>query len=185
MRAACTISLVFAADVRVLVDPGGPAEREVLIGLLADRGVRPEDIGVVVCTHGHIDHVGNAGLFPSARFVLGQDQAQGNRFTALDLSAEPVALLPGVQVLATPGHTSEDISLLVQTERDAVAVAGDVFENGDPSDRSWREYSRNARAQARSRRMLLQLADVVVPGHGAAFRTATFGSRGLRRIRKR
>lgn len=174
MRAACTISLVLAGDIRVVVDPGGPAERELLIGLLAERDVRPADVALVVCTHGHIDHVGNAGLFPEARFILGKDQAVGDQFTNLDLAAGPAQLLPGVRLLATPGHTSEDISVVVETHDGVVAIAGDVFENGDPADRSWREYSRNPRAQSRGRGLLLGLADVVVPGHGGAFRSEVF-----------
>jgi glyoxylase-like metal-dependent hydrolase (beta-lactamase superfamily II) len=38
--------------------------------LLARLDVRPEDIGRVILTHFHFDHIGNVGLFSSAWFTV-------------------------------------------------------------------------------------------------------------------
>ncbi len=170
MRAGCSITLVLGPELRVIVDPGGPHEAQLVRGLLARRGLDVHDISHVVCTHGHIDHVGNLSLFSQATFIGGRDVAVGDRFSTIDLAGGPLSIAEGVEVLATPGHTSEDISLLVHaTAQGVVAIAGDVFESGDLSDESWRDYSRDARQQERSRRMLLEVAELIVPGHGAAF----------------
>jgi N-acyl homoserine lactone hydrolase len=38
--------------------------------VLAEVGIRPEDIDIVFVTHAHFDHFGNTGAFPNARFYL-------------------------------------------------------------------------------------------------------------------
>jgi glyoxylase-like metal-dependent hydrolase (beta-lactamase superfamily II) len=174
LRAACAISLVRGTGVRILVDTGGPAERQLLIEKLAEQGLAPDDIQVVVCTHGHIDHVGNANLFPRATFLSGQDRCTGDLFSGLDFAAGPVTIAPDVEVLPTPGHTSEDLSVLVRTSAGVVAIAGDVFENGDPADTAWQDFSRNVRQQQESRAALLAVAELIVPGHGNPFATSEY-----------
>ena len=68
---------------------------------------------------------------------MGQDRSVGDRFNALDLSSGARGLAAGVRVQATPGHTSEDISVLVETPRGIVAVVGDLFESRtDATDES-------------------------------------------------
>src|SRR3954454_931744 len=79
-RAGCSISLVRGGSGPMLVDTGGPSERELLLWALSDSGLPPDEVVSVVCTHGHIDHVGNANLFADATFFSGQDRAVGDRF---------------------------------------------------------------------------------------------------------
>src|SRR5262245_39827337 len=103
-RAGCSIALVLGGGSgALLVGSGGPAERELLVQALASRQLAPGDVAYVVCTHGHIDHVGNANLCPRATFLSGQDRALADRFWPLDLAAGPVAIADGVRVMASPG----------------------------------------------------------------------------------
>ena len=44
-----------------------------MISGLANQGLSPEDINVVVVTHGHSDHTGNLNLFPRALFIVSFD----------------------------------------------------------------------------------------------------------------
>jgi len=164
VRAGGTVSLVLA-DRRILVDTGGPAERDVVVALLAGRGLTPDQIDTVVCSHGHIDHVGNNNLFPHATFILGQDRSVGDAFSALEFKE----IASGARIVPTPGHTSEDLSVLVETAAGVVAIAGDVFESAY-DDESWVQYSRDPERQRRSRAELLEVADFIVPGHGEMFR---------------
>jgi glyoxylase-like metal-dependent hydrolase (beta-lactamase superfamily II) len=164
-RAAATVTLVRSDELRIIVDTGGPAERDVILAALANHNHTPREITHVVCTHGHIDHVGNNNLFPNAMFLMGQDRSVRDAFRPLDFS-EMVAA--GVQVVATPGHTSEDISLLVDTENGVVAIVGDLFEAA-ADDGDWTRYSRDPNLQRRSRTEILARADFIVPGHGDMF----------------
>jgi glyoxylase-like metal-dependent hydrolase (beta-lactamase superfamily II) len=173
VRAGGTVSLVVSGEVRIIVDTGGPHEGHLIVEALARHGLRPEQINNVVCTHGHIDHVGNNSLFAGATFFMGEDRSVGDRFETLDLSEGPLTLADGVQIVATPGHTSEDISLLVTTEHDVVAIVGDLFENGEDRDgEGWIRFSRDPPRQRRHRAEILSVADFIVPGHGDVFSTS-------------
>lgn len=78
-RADGTISLLVGPKT-VLVDTGGPWDRDLLLAQLEKRGLKAGDINVVVGTHGHSDHVGNLGLFPDAMMVVGCDISQGDLY---------------------------------------------------------------------------------------------------------
>jgi len=170
-RADCTITLI-KSDVNVLVDTGNPQDGEELVRLLAAEGLSPSDISVVVCTHGHSDHTGNNGLFPHALFVVGREILQGDLFTIHDFGQTPYVINDEIEVIATPGHSSPDVSVLAKTPEGLVAVAGDLFESeGDREhEELWRSRSENPDLQRRSREMVLRIADFIVPGHGGMFR---------------
>lgn len=171
VRADCTITLV-RGTTKILVDTGNPQDKVEIVLLLAQEGLTPEDISVVVCTHGHSDHVGNNNLFPHATFVFFHDISQGDRFTGHRFGDEPYLISDDVEVIATPGHTCEDISVLVRTEAGVVAIVGDLFDSEEDVKQQMVRASPggNAEQQAASRRMILARADYVVPGHGNIFR---------------
>jgi glyoxylase-like metal-dependent hydrolase (beta-lactamase superfamily II) len=56
---------VLKADGVVVVDAGPPNRGPSLVRALALESVRPEDVGLVVLTHGHWDHVGSAAEIKS------------------------------------------------------------------------------------------------------------------------
>ncbi len=76
-RADGTITLITGPRA-ILVDTGGPWDRDFLLKTLKERGLEPEDIDVVVGTHGHSDHVGNLSLFPTALLIVGYDISEGD-----------------------------------------------------------------------------------------------------------
>ena len=169
-RAGCTISLI-RGQTYILVDTGGPSESATLLASLARQALRPEDIQYVISTHGHIDHVGNGNLFPHAIFVSSRDRAVGDAYDRLDFSAGPIQLTEDVHIMPTPGHTSEDISVLVTTANGLVAIVGDLFEHADDArDESWLASSSNPEQQRASREHINSIARWIVPGHGAMFR---------------
>lgn len=147
----------------VLVDTGlGPGPHDWLGGvrgrLLEDmqaKGVRPEEIEVVVITHLHVDHVGwnlqrEAGsprpTFPRARYYIpradwehfvaspeaarqsGLDQtvAPLQELGVLELFSGEVSLIEGVTTLPTPGHTPGHTSVLVASLGERAIITGDL-----------------------------------------------------------
>ncbi|KAM8881551.1 metallo-beta-lactamase domain-containing protein 1 [Synchiropus picturatus] len=169
-RADGTISLITGPKT-ILVDTGGPWDRDFLLNSLSERGVRPGDMDVVVGTHGHSDHVGNLNLFPSALVIVGNDISEGDTYRPNQLS-EGVAFIldEHVSVVPSPGHTGQDVSVQVKGAcAGTVLVAGDLFESCNDED-TWRGLSMNPVVQEVSRQRALQTADVIVPGHGAPFR---------------
>ncbi|NXI89872.1 MBLC1 protein, partial [Psophia crepitans] len=173
LHADGSVTLVRGGPVTALVDTGGPWARQRLLDLLADQGVSPSDVTHVVCTHGHSDHVGNINLFPAATLVVGFDLSRGEGCYLPHGLAQgrPYVLDPGrLEVTPTPGHTLSHISLVVRdTSLGTVVVAGDLFEK-EEDEEEWRTLSEDPAKQERSRRRVLAVADVIVPGHGPPFR---------------
>ncbi|XP_069033975.1 metallo-beta-lactamase domain-containing protein 1 isoform X1 [Embiotoca jacksoni] len=189
-RADGTVTLITGLRT-VLVDTGGPWDRDFLLRSLKDRGLDPGDVDVVVGTHGHSDHVGNLNLFPAALLIVGHDVSEGNTYRPNQLAegqsysidehvsvshVSPCVLantVPGdlqVCVCPTPGHTGQDVSVQVKgTSAGTVLVAGDLFECCN-DESSWRDVSMNPAVQEVSRQEALRTADVIIPGHGPPFR---------------
>jgi len=168
LEARSTATLVFRGEKRLLVDTSGPQNRQMLAEALRSRGLSPSDIEMVVLTHAHGDHEGNLGMFPQARMIA--HRAEGGEATF----ESDVEIWEGVRLVHTPGHTPGSISVLVEAG-EMFAMAGDAIPTEDNA-RKWvppgHHYDR--RKAMRSMEMLVDMADVVVPGHGPAFRTAPY-----------
>jgi glyoxylase-like metal-dependent hydrolase (beta-lactamase superfamily II) len=173
LHADGTITLITGPK-RILVDTGGPWDRDFLIDALRERKLRPSEIDCVICTHGHSDHTGNINLFADdATLIVSYDISKGDLYTVHDFaSGVPYAIDERVQVLPTPGHSGQDVSVIVNTGSDIVAVVGDLFESESDlmDDHLWRSVSALPSEQERNRNKILGLANIIVPGHGDAFR---------------
>ncbi|XP_073331175.1 metallo-beta-lactamase domain-containing protein 1 [Pagrus major] len=169
-RADGTITLITGPKI-ILVDTGGPWDRDFLKETLKERGLEPGDIHMVVCTHGHSDHVGNLSLFPTAVIIVGYDISEGDTYRINQMAeGQAYTIDEHVSVIPSPGHTGQDVSVQVKgTSAGTVLVAGDLFECCSDED-SWRDLSMNTAVQEVSRQEALCTADVIIPGHGLPFR---------------
>ncbi|MFE5794062.1 MBL fold metallo-hydrolase [Streptomyces sp. NPDC056503] len=162
---AATVSYVTDGDRHVVFDPGMVAGVNTILDPLAALGLGPEDVTDVVLSHHHPDNTMNAGLFPRARVHDHKVEYAGDGWTNRD--AEGYELTPSLRLIRTPGHSAEDITLLVGTDEGVVALAGDLWWHAaGPAD----DPVAPDRALLRASRLrVLAVADLVVPGHGAPF----------------
>jgi len=169
-RANGTITLV-RGDKNILVDTGSPQDKGLLLAALHREGLSPQDLDCVVCTHGHADHIGNNNLFPQATFVVSQDIAQGDIYLPHDFSATSYRLAEGIEVIATPGHSGQDVGVIVRAAEGVTAIVGDLFEREEDlqDETLWRATSQFPELQIANRRRILAIADFIVPGHGDKF----------------
>ncbi|XP_049424867.1 metallo-beta-lactamase domain-containing protein 1 isoform X2 [Epinephelus fuscoguttatus] len=169
-RADGTITLITGPRT-ILVDTGGPWDRDFLLTTLKERGLEPGDVNVVVGTHGHSDHVGNLSVFPAAVMIVGYDVSEGDTYRPNQLAeGQAYSIDKQVTVVPSPGHTGQDVSVQVtETSVGTVLVAGDLFECCSDED-SWRDLSMNTAVQEVNRQEALRTADVIIPGHGLPFR---------------
>jgi glyoxylase-like metal-dependent hydrolase (beta-lactamase superfamily II) len=161
---ASTCTLVRDAGRVMVVDPGMATGARAILDALARFGVKPEDVTEVVLSHHHPDHTMYAGLFPKAAV---HDHWAIYRGTAWeDSDCDGRILTESVQLARTPGHTAEDLALVAGTPDGVVVTTHSWFhaesgaEDEDPEDLD------QLRA---SRRRILDVADLIVPGHGPAF----------------
>lgn len=120
---------------------------------LAPAGFKPEDITVVVLSHGHPDHVGGIvdggkPLFPNARYVIGQIEydywaPEGKHSGDLEKMAAVFRanthavtekftflkpgndVVPGIRAVAAYGHTPGHLNFLIESEGQAIYFWGD------------------------------------------------------------
>lgn len=149
------VVLIQGPDLIVLVDTGlGPKPREFMptVDAHLDRelkrlGVAAEDVGFVIHTHLHIDHVGWNGTFPNARYLIHEDDLSfflspegldprphlrekvlplrdSARIDPITGPAEPI---PGITIVPTPGHTPGHVSVRVGSDDEALLVLGDAL----------------------------------------------------------
>lgn len=164
---ASSVSLIIDDEAMIVVDPGMVADRAMITEPLRELGVTPDQVTHVVLSHHHPDHSLNAALFPNAEVVDFWARYRGDQW--LDHHGDGYRLSPHAALILTPGHTTEDASLLVETDDGVVAFThawwrGDRTPQVDP-------LAEDPDALEASRRRILEVADLVVPGHGEPFKT--------------
>ncbi|MFA5246973.1 MAG: MBL fold metallo-hydrolase [Candidatus Micrarchaeia archaeon] len=162
---------------KIIVDPG--CKEKILLSGLEKAGLKPKDIDMIFLTHYHPDHVLNVRLFPNI------DVLDGNTIYRGDREYSYKGRIPGttVEVVATPGHASEHATPLVETKDGVVAIAGDLWWWEDGKQKTDMKsllnqtdsFANDYAALLKSRKKILQLADLVIPGHGKPFQTRKSG----------
>lgn len=163
-----TISLVRSGDVVIVVDPGLLRDRGDLVAGLAQHQLEVGDVSHDFLTHHHVDHTRNIGMFARAVVVDVDSVYDGSLW--LGHAGDGHALSDSIRVIETPGHAAECAALVVDTDDGTVVLThawwfADMTPVQDPL--AWDQA-----ALERSRARILEIADIVVPGHGPAFRPA-------------
>ncbi len=164
-RVASTVAFVRDGAVRLIIDPGMVAQRDDILGPLASLNESQGSITDVVISHHHPDHTLHTALFPSARVHDFQAIYRGDLW--IDRPAEGYHLSPAIQLIATPGHTPQDITTLVGTADNIVAFTHLWWMASGPAEDP---YAPDPALLHASRERVLRLATLIVPGHGEPFR---------------
>jgi glyoxylase-like metal-dependent hydrolase (beta-lactamase superfamily II) len=162
---ASTCTLVRDGGNVIVVDPGMATGAAAILDGLAGFGVQPEDVTEVVLSHHHPDHTMYAGLFPNAAVHDHWAIYRGTHWE--DSECDGRVLSPSVQLVRTPGHTAEDLALIAGTP-DGVVVTTHSWFHADSAVED--EDAEDPDQLRESRRRILEVADLIVPGHGRAFR---------------
>jgi glyoxylase-like metal-dependent hydrolase (beta-lactamase superfamily II) len=162
---ASTVAFIRDGAVRVIVDPGMVAHHDAILGPLASLGESQGSITDVIISHHHPDHTMLIALFPNARVHDFWATYRGDLW--IDQPAEGYHLSPSIQLIATPGHTPQDITTLAGTPDDIVAFTHLWWMASGPADDP---YSEDPAALHANRERVLSLATLIVPGHGEPFR---------------
>jgi glyoxylase-like metal-dependent hydrolase (beta-lactamase superfamily II) len=123
---------------------------------LEAEGIRRADIDRIIFTHGHIDHVGGSfdsqgrPIFPNARYITSDrewecwltkpesSELQSMFFSAarknllpiqdqFNLVKEDVEILPGIKLIAAPGHTPGNIMVDISSDEERLLCIGDII----------------------------------------------------------
>lgn len=194
--AFCSVTLVEGLDEqgklkRILVDTGHTGRRPALDAALRQRGLTPDSIDTVVCTHAHWDHIENLDIFPRAEIVMhSAERLYARRPHRNDYGCpdwidavlaryehrvrtveEGTRLLPGVEVVAAPGHSAGTMAVAVAASEGIAVVAGDAIQNAIVARAGRNELVFwNDELASKSVAKLVAIGDIIYPGHDLPFR---------------
>jgi glyoxylase-like metal-dependent hydrolase (beta-lactamase superfamily II) len=154
----------------ILIDTGTKAAT--LVRNLREHGIAPENIGMVIISHAHTDHLGgalnDAGklTFPNARHIVSRQEWEqySSRLAALTPHRiEPESeLLDGIHTLPATGHTPGQIAVRIESQGETLLYTADVIAHPIHLERpNWNIIADEDRAEAIETRktLLAQAAD--------------------------
>jgi N-acyl homoserine lactone hydrolase len=162
-----------------LVDYGPHQTAE---GALALLGLAPRDIGLVILSHGHIDHVGSLALFNGTPIMMtARERAEPKPLyygsarpldwpeAAYHLIDADTEVCTGLTLLPTPGHTPGHLSALVRLpDGRAVVLAADAINRISEPDEHFADAADPVQAMASFRRLTALAAGAgatIIYGH--------------------
>jgi glyoxylase-like metal-dependent hydrolase (beta-lactamase superfamily II) len=174
--ASATISLVNDDDRLILVDPGLPPE--LLPAVLDHRlGKTVEDVDVVFLTNRRAAHTRGLAALHDAKWYMFESEIEewagepdAPRSLLDRLHPAPERITERVHIFPTRGPTGGHCCLLIAAATATVLIAGDAvltrehFEHGQVWDRA-----ADVEAAKESLAEVIEIADVVVPGHDNIF----------------
>jgi N-acyl homoserine lactone hydrolase len=185
------ITVARTSSLTLLFDTGSSGDRSGLLSALKELGVAPCDINLVVLSHLHFDHAANAEMFESSQILVDEAEMRyALRHGASDLGLSrwltsglvssgvqiitgELDLAPGIRVIRTPGHTGGHISLLVESADGVIVFAGDAIKDRSEALNGCSADAFDLSSSRASIERILDLADVVIPGHDAPLRVGS------------
>ena len=184
----CNTFIIRAGKTTCLIDPGLNVFLPQLFGLMRQDGLQPEEIGMVILTHCHPDHMEGGVEFQKmgARIGIHQEDDKYIKEIGPSLASSLGMKMPDisvdfffqegelfiggerVQVLHTPGHSPGSISLF--WEEEGVLFSGDlIFSLG--VGRTDFPGGEGGELKASIQRCSKLEASMLMPGHGEAITT--------------
>jgi hydroxyacylglutathione hydrolase len=177
--------LILTESKMLVIDTGLPGNGKQIINYVRGLEKNPADIGYIILTHAHIDHIGSAAelkKMTDAKLVIHTEDAAilsgksgfktGGGFLGMlaklltplmrfhpvepDIILRENSEISGFQVIHTPGHTKGSISLYLPGK---LIFVGDVLNRRFTLDK--------AQAKASSSVISGLEFDILLPGHGA------------------
>lgn len=119
--------------------------KKTLDQILSEAGINKEGIRHVILTHLHWDHIGNASMFPNAKYYCQKKEwiytkehpeeeteewlrylwQQKERVIFTD-DCQKNIILPGIEVQYVGGHTAGSQMAVVQTQQGTAVIPGDI-----------------------------------------------------------
>lgn len=180
------LTLIKGNDGYILVDVGHTVNRQGLVKGLKQRGLVPADIRRVFLSHLHNDHVMNIDLFPFSTEIfvsraewnyvanphpddpwvpwMVREQLEKYNLKLLDGAGE---FQSGIRYVPAPGHTPGCYALILDTtHKGRVVIAQDAIKFPKEALNARVDHAFDTQERASETiRMLLPLADRLIPGH--------------------
>ena len=142
--------------------------RQTAQGALATLGLKPQDIDLVILSHGHIDHVGALHLFTHVPIVMTRTERADPRPSYFGttrplewpdaryhLIDRDTPVCDGLTLIPTPGHTPGHLSAILNLpETGPVILAADAINRASEPDEGFADAMDPVGAKASADRLL-------------------------------
>lgn len=162
------VYLVLRGDRVALIDTGLPGEHVKVLNYLEGLGFAPQDVDLIIVTHGHRDHIGSLGALKEitgARVAAHREEIpymMGETGEVLEDGDE----IAGLRVVHSPGHTPGSI-VLYSEELRAVFTGDLIYEENGKLHEIPHRYSLDPMKNREAIREILKLDfKHVLPSHG-------------------
>lgn len=132
------------------VFPWYGTEKQTMIAQLAEIGLKPEDIKIVVLSHYHMDHAGNLSLFKNSADVYIAKAEAAHALLTVHATPDPafhgayvksdvemtlkkmiyvdkdMEIAPGIKVIILPGHTPAVLGIMINTGKGNILAVSDA-----------------------------------------------------------
>ena len=179
LKISSTITLI-KTNKNILVDTGSFLDEKKIIEELKKENLSPKDIDIVVLTHLHLDHIINLHLFKNSKVFCkfrgggypGQVHFPKDGYLQRSNLTDGAEIADDVLIILTPGHSDDMISVVVDTNKGKIIVAGDAFPSEEflDLDKQLDPLLIDVEEFNKSRKKVLEMADWVIPGHGPIFK---------------
>ncbi|XP_014287643.1 metallo-beta-lactamase domain-containing protein 1 [Halyomorpha halys] len=173
LSARCTCTLIKGKK-NVIVNTMTGWDASVLAEGLVRYDMEPKRISYVVCTNGSLCYTGTNYMFKDSIHIVGHSIQNKNTFLPEPFSEGKPFNIDGedLQVIPTPGHTLNDVSVLVKTAKGIVAITGDLFIRGEDVENEYYWLTSRSECpflQRNNRQVVLSKAKFIIPGYGLMF----------------
>ena len=177
LDARSTVTLIKNSGQNIIVDTGLSNERQAVLDGLEEQNLKPSDINILINTHRHPDHTGNNDLFQNAQYLVHESEFFRSRDQQdIKLVKSDIVLIPGIQIIETPGHSHGSISIIVTGQianlgTQPIALTGDalpIMDNYVKWVPPGIHYDPKIALESMSK--ITELADIIIPGHDRPFR---------------
>lgn len=173
------VYLIERGEKLLLIDAGLPGEYEKVLRYIEKLGYVPEDVGVIIVTHAHYDHVGSLKDLKDAtgaNVAAHKDEVpylKGEKTYRREIEPVDVEIelndgdeVEGLRVIHSPGHTPGSICLL-DLETKALFVGDLVMEENGRLEEIPHHYSLDPMKNREAIKKLLDVDFVhLLPSHG-------------------
>lgn len=188
----CTVALI-RGEKDLIFDTGHWMDRPMLKQELERNDIDPSGIHGVILSHLHADHIMNVDLFPNAELIISAKELEyvkqphpqdvwvpsfwkalleGRKIHRIEKEGEG-DVMRDVSFLILPGHTPGCMAAVVKTPEGTIVLSGDAGKFA-------KEFLTKRKEEfmifgppeeiERSLQRILEIADVVIPGHDRPLR---------------
>jgi glyoxylase-like metal-dependent hydrolase (beta-lactamase superfamily II) len=149
----------------IIIDTGARGRINEIKKELEVLGLSILDIDYVILTHFHLDHSYNVAHFENS-VVIGWSHFWNNGSTVRINDLGKIDGLDGLSIFKTPGHAEEHISVSILIGNKNVVISGDAINLTYVNRKEIDVFSYDNQLSVESANKILEMADIIVPGHG-------------------